>query len=142
MNVYYNKLMTLCEKASRKNCVPVSALIVKDNKIISSAYNLRKKTNNILDHAEIISIQKANKKLKTWNLSECEMYVTMKPCEMCMNIINESRIKKIHYLIDNVDYYERKEKDKKNIVFIKEKDYDNMCSNIIKKFFKKIREKD
>ena len=142
MNSYYKTLLKLADKAKKKNCVPVSAIIVKNNNIVSIAYNKRKITNNVLDHAEIIAIKKASKKLKNWNLSKCELYVTMKPCKMCEVIINESRIKKIHYILDNYDYEKRKEKERNEIEYIKEDDINNEYYFLLKNFFKNLREKE
>lgn len=94
------KLFKLVDKAILKNEVPVAAIITCDNKIIAKSHNIRTKNNDTLGHAEILVIKKANKKLKSWRLNECSLYVTVKPCEMCEKIIKESRIKKVYYLID------------------------------------------
>ena len=142
MYIYYKKLINLANKAKKNNCIPIGAIVVKQNKIISSAFNKRHKTNNILDHAEIIAIKKANKKLKNWNLSECELYVTMIPCDMCMSVINETRIKRVYYILDNKDYQNRKQNEKENIQFSKVIDVNNEYSKMLKKFFKKLREKE
>lgn len=79
--------------------VPVSCIIVKNNKIIAKEYNKRQKKNNPLAHAEVLAIIKATKRIKTWNLNDCELYVTLEPCEMCKSIINEARIKKVYYIL-------------------------------------------
>ena len=80
--------------------IPVSCVIIKDNTIISSGYNRRVKDNDPLQHAEIIAIKRASKKLKTYNLKDCELYTTLKPCRMCEEVIKESRIKNVHYILD------------------------------------------
>ena len=85
-------------KAYRKNEIPVAAIVVRNGKIISKSYNKRNITNNPLHHAEIICLVKASKKLKTWKLSDCDMYVTLEPCPMCKSVINESRIKNVYFL--------------------------------------------
>ena len=77
--------------------VPVGAIIVKDNKIIARAHNLKESLNLSTAHAEIIAINKASKKLKTWHLDDCIMYVTLEPCVMCAGAIIQSRIKKVVY---------------------------------------------
>ena len=77
--------------------VPVGAIIVKDNKIIARAHNLKDSLNLSTAHAEIIAINKASKKLKTWHLDDCIMYVTLEPCVMCAGAIIQSRIKKVVY---------------------------------------------
>ncbi len=98
---YINILKKLNLKAKDNGDIPVSAIIVRENKIIAKAYNKKVKNNNPLDHAEIIAIRKACKKLKTSNLIDCELYVTLKPCGMCKEIIKEARIKKVYYILDN-----------------------------------------
>jgi len=99
--IYENILKKLNKKAINNGDVPVSAIIVKNNKIISKAYNKKYKNNNPLEHAEIIAIRKACKKLKTTNLIDCELIVTLKPCKMCKEIIKESRIKTVKYYCEN-----------------------------------------
>ena len=66
------KLIELNNKAISDDEVPVSCIITKENKIISYAYNSKIKNKSPLDHAEVIAIKKAAKKLKTWNLNDCE----------------------------------------------------------------------
>ena len=94
------KLIELNNKAISDDEVPVSCIIIKENKIISYAYNSKIKNKSPLDHAEVIAIKKAAKKLKTWNLNDCELYVTLYPCDMCLSIINEARIKKVNYVLN------------------------------------------
>lgn len=94
------KLIELNNKAISDDEVPVSCIITKENKIISYAYNSKIKNKSPLDHAEVIAIKKAAKKLKTWNLNVCELYVTLYPCDMCLSIINEARIKKVNYALN------------------------------------------
>ena len=101
MNNIYNKLITETNIALSENEVPVGCVIVKEGNILSSSHNQRIKLNDPLAHAEIIAIKKAAKKIKSWNLVGCEMYVTLKPCKMCQEIINESRIKKVFYIVDS-----------------------------------------
>ena len=85
------------KKAYSKGEVPIGAVIAKDGKIISRGYNLKETKKNTLKHAEIIAIEKASKKLDAWRLEECDIYITMEPCPMCMGAIINSRIRKIYY---------------------------------------------
>lgn len=94
-------LIILNKKAIKHNEVPVSCIITKDDKIISKAYNNKITKHDPTAHAEIIAIRKAAKKLKTWNLNECRLYVTLYPCKMCLDVINEARIKEVYYILDN-----------------------------------------
>ena len=98
-----NKLLSLAKKAYLQNETPISAIIVYNNKIISTAYNKRNKTQKTIDHAEIKAIIKANKKLKTWRLNKCTLYVTIEPCDMCKNVIKESRIERVYYLLPKLE---------------------------------------
>ena len=80
------------QKAKEKDEVPIGAVIVKDNKIISRAYNTRNTTQNAINHAEVIAISKACKKLKSWRLDGCKIYVSLEPCPMCLGAILNARI--------------------------------------------------
>lgn len=97
----HNKFMKIAlkeaQKALEKNEVPIGAVIVKDNKVIAKAHNLREKNNLVTSHAEILAIQKASKKLKSWRLDSCTLYVTIEPCPMCAGAIIQSRIKELFY---------------------------------------------
>ena len=84
------------QKAYSKLEVPVGAIIVKDEKIIARAHNQKENKTDTTKHAEILAIQKASKKLKSWRLIDCEMYITLEPCPMCAGAIINSRIKKIY----------------------------------------------
>ena len=77
--------------------IPIAAIIVKNGEIIASAVNEREKEQNAVNHAEIIAIQKANKKLNNWRLNDCEMYVTLEPCPMCASAILQARISKLYF---------------------------------------------
>ena len=85
------------EIAKSKNEVPVGAIIVKDDKVIAKAYNKKEQKNQPIAHAEILAIQKACKKLNTWHLDDCVMYVTLEPCVMCAGALIQARIKKVIY---------------------------------------------
>ena len=84
------------KKAAKKLEVPVGCVIVKDGEIIARGHNLKETKKDTTKHAEIITIQKASKKLATWRLNECEIFVTLEPCTMCAGAIINSRIKKIY----------------------------------------------
>lgn len=81
--------------------VPIGAVIVKNGKIIARAHNKKEKKKNATQHAEIIAIEKACKKLKTWHLEECEIYITMEPCLMCTGAIIQARIPIVYYAVNN-----------------------------------------
>lgn len=83
------------KKARQEDEVPIAAVIVLDGKIIARAHNTREKTKDATNHAEIICIKKACKKLNDFRLLNAEMYVTLEPCIMCFGAILNSRIKKV-----------------------------------------------
>lgn len=135
------------KKAYEKDEVPVGAVIVKDGKIISRAHNLRESKKMATAHAEILAIEKASKKMNSWRLVDCDMYVTLEPCTMCMGAIISSRIKNLYIgALDNktgacgsfVDLNMYKYNHTVNIYkgILLEK-----CEYILKDFFKKLRAK-
>ena len=94
-----NKFMAIAfneaKKAYLKKEVPVGAVIIKDDIVIAKAHNLREYKKTSLAHAEILAISKACKKLNSWRLDGCTMYVTLEPCLMCAGAITQSRINKV-----------------------------------------------
>lgn len=77
--------------------MPVGAVIIKNDKVIAKAYNMREHHQIATHHAEILAIEKANKKLKSWRLDDCDLYVTLEPCPMCAGAILNARIKNVYY---------------------------------------------
>jgi len=132
---YMNYAVKEAYKAAKKGDVPVGAIIVMDGKIIARAHNKREKNNNAIEHAELIAISKACKKLKTWHLNNCILYSTMEPCMMCSGAIIQSRIREIHYIIDNNQFGFIN--NIKNINIIKEENEEYRI--LLKNFFKQIR---
>lgn len=90
--IFMKEALIEAHKAQAMNEVPVGALIVKDGEIIARGHNRREEKQNALSHAEIECIDAACKKLGTWRLDGCEMYVTLEPCPMCTGAIINSRI--------------------------------------------------
>ena len=126
--------------------MPVGAVIVKEGKIIARAHNEKETKANAIKHAEIIAIQRASKKLKTWRLLDCEMYVTLEPCSMCAGALIQARIKKVY--IGAMDYktgacgsvlnlledYTFNHKVERQTGIMQEE-----CENILTDFFKELR---
>lgn len=133
MNNYNKILKKLNNKAKNNGDIPVSAIIVHKNKIIARAYNQKYKNNDPFAHAEILAIKKASKKLKTPNLSECEMYVSLFPCPMCCEVIKESKIKKVYYFTKKTKIINDKTK------YIKLEDKNSCFSTELSAFFKNKR---
>mgnify|MGYP004665335603 FL=1 len=129
------------KKAAKRGDVPVGAVIVYKNKIIAKAHNKKQLRKNSLKHAELLVINKACKKLKTWHLDECTIYVTLEPCMMCIGAIVESRIKNIYYATKSDKYGSLNKITKKNKT--KMQIDEGICKeesiDILKKFFKEKR---
>ena len=85
------------QKALKIDEVPIGAVIVKDGKVIAKAHNLRESKHIATYHAELIAIEKACKKLNSWRLDDCELYVTLEPCIMCAGAIINARINKVYF---------------------------------------------
>jgi tRNA(adenine34) deaminase len=83
------------EKARELNEVPIGAVIVYQDEIIASGFNVRESSQSALSHAEIIAIEEANKKMGSWRLEDCTLYVTLEPCPMCAGAIVQSRIQHV-----------------------------------------------
>lgn len=83
------------EKALAADEVPVGAVIVRNGRIITRGHNQREFKQLATAHAEVIAIEKACKKRKSWRLADCELYVTLEPCYMCMGAALNARIKKV-----------------------------------------------
>lgn len=83
------------KKSYQKDEIPVGAVIVKDGKVIARGHNTKETKTDPTKHAEIIAIQKASKKLQTWRLSGCTIYVTLEPCSMCAGSLIQARIDKV-----------------------------------------------
>lgn len=136
------------KKALDKEEVPVGAIIVKDGKIISRAHNIKECKKDATCHAEILAIQKACKKLGSWRLLDCEMYVTLEPCPMCAGALIQSRIKKLYIGTDDnktgacgsvlnlLEDYKFNHKIELKKYILKEE-----TEKILKEFFKYLRER-
>ena len=108
LNMEKNEAMKLATMlaytAKRKGEVPVGAVIVKNKIVVAKAYNLREHHQIATHHAEILAIEKACKKLKSWRLDDCDIYVTLEPCAMCAGAIVNSRIDRVVYGADDIRF--------------------------------------
>ena len=134
-------------KAASEDEVPVGCVIVKDDKIIARGYNKREILQQSIAHAEIMAIKKACKKLNTWRLEDCILYVTLEPCPMCAGAIIQSRIKEVVYGASDpkggcvgtctnlfeVSEFNHHPEYRKGIL-------ESECSDLLKHFFKKKRD--
>jgi len=122
-------------------------VVVRNGKIISQAYNKREKSQIATHHAEILAIEKACKKLKSWRLDDCDLYVSLEPCPMCSGAILNARIKNVFYSaidensggITRFNLMNNTLNHSVNCSQIKEYEQEN--TQLIKKFFKEKRKK-
>ncbi len=145
---YMKQALIEARKAYEKEEIPVGAIIVRDNKIMAKAHNIKEEKNDTTKHAEIIAIQKASKKLGSWRLNDCEMYVTLEPCAMCAGALIQSRIKKVYIgtmdlktgacgsVLNLLEDYTFNHK-----VEIEKGIMQQECEKILKDFFKMLRNK-
>ena len=133
---YMDEALKQAKKAYKKDEIPVGCVIVKDNKIIAKGRNNRENKHNVLGHAEINALLKTQKKLKTWKLNNCDLYVTLKPCSMCETIIKQARIKNVYYLVEKLEF--KKEYYKTNIEKL---NYTSNYKEILGSFFANKRNK-
>jgi tRNA(adenine34) deaminase len=128
------------QRAAEAGEIPVGAIIVRENVIISKGFNKKEKKKNPIMHAEIIAIQNACRKLESWRLSDCLLFVTMEPCLMCVGAIIESRIQKVVCGIKNDKYHSLVEKAlKENNISIEYGIMERESLELMKSFFIKER---
>ncbi len=85
--------------AANEGEVPISAVIVRDGKVIAKAHNLKEKDNLVVSHAEILAITIASKKLQNWRLDGCDVYISLEPCTMCASALHQARIDNIYFFV-------------------------------------------
>ena len=134
-------------KAFQKAEVPVGAVVAKGDKLISRARNLREKNQDLLAHAEILAIKQAGKKLGSWRLEACRLYVSLEPCLMCMGAIIQSRLSHLiyacsdpkggfssYYNLDKTGFWTHKINIQKGVAA-------EESSQLLKEFFQKLRKR-
>lgn len=142
---FMTKALEESKKSELEKEVPVGAVIVFENKIISTGRNKREICANALHHAEIEAIYNACQQLNQWRLIGCTMYVTLEPCPMCAGAIINSRLDRVVYgakdpkagscesVINLFDLpYNHKP-------FVSSGILEEECSSILTEFFKKLR---
>lgn len=147
-NKFMKEAIKEAQKAYKELEVPIGAVIVKDGKIIARGHNQKEAKADATMHAEIIAIKKASKKLGAWRLNGCEMYVTLEPCPMCAGAIVNARLDKIYIgamdekngacgsITDILNEYNQNYKVEKEQGIYKVE-----CEEVLKRFFKELRDK-
>lgn len=135
MEYFFDIAFDEAKKASLEGNVPVGAVIVRNDKVITSAHNTKNTSKIAVNHAEILCIIDACKSLDSWYLDDCIMFVTLKPCDMCLSAIAEARIKEVYYLIDS-NYEVNLNKNKDNIKFYKSNYRNKPYIDMLSLFFK------
>lgn len=141
-----NKFMNLALQEAKKvqKDIPIAALIVKNGQIISSSTNKREENNSTIAHAEILAINEANKKLNSWRLDDCDMYVTLEPCPMCAWAIINARIKNLYFGSYDLKYGAfgsaiNLSELANSKINVKGGILEDECNQLIKNYFEKIR---
>lgn len=146
---YMKEAIKQAKKAYAIGEVPIGCVIVCEDMIIGRGYNRRITDKNTLSHAELNAIKEASKKLNDWRLDNCEMFITLEPCQMCSGAIVQSRIKKVYIGSMNpkagcagsilnllqVPQFNHQVEIETGIL-------EETCSQMLKQFFRELREKD
>lgn len=130
-------LHELAFKSFKKGEIPVSAVVTQGSKIIAKSCNCREKLNDITAHAEILAIKKAAKRLKRWNLNDCDLYVSLKPCQMCYEVIKQSRIQNVYYFLEKPEF--KKDYNKTNFVGLNDSKFSCSYQQLLSDFFQNKR---
>ncbi|MCR5082188.1 MAG: tRNA adenosine(34) deaminase TadA [Parasporobacterium sp.] len=145
---YMKEAIKQAKKAYALEEVPIGCVIVYEGKIIGRGYNRRMTDKTALAHAELTAIKKACKRIGDWRLDDCEMYVTLEPCQMCSGAIVQSRIKKVYIGCMNpkagcagsvmnmlqVPQFNHQVETEKGVL-------EDECSKMLSDFFKELRKK-
>ncbi|MDR6120809.1 tRNA(adenine34) deaminase [Bacillus sp. SLBN-46] len=94
---YMSEAIKEAKKAEELMEVPIGAVLVMEDRIISRAHNLREREQNAVAHAELIAIEQACREIGSWRLEDATLYVTLEPCPMCSGAIILSRVKRVVY---------------------------------------------
>lgn len=145
---YMKEALRLAKKAASIGEVPIGCVIVYEGKIIGRGYNRRTTDKNTLSHAELNAIKKASKYMGDWRLEDCDMYVTLEPCQMCSGAIIQARMRKIYIgcmnpkagcagsVLNLLQIPQFNHQAEIEVGILEEE-----CSSILKKFFKELRQK-
>ncbi|MDR1782104.1 MAG: nucleoside deaminase [Bacilli bacterium] len=138
---YMKVALKQAQLALQEDEVPVGAIIVYQDKIIAQAHNMNQQLNSPLAHAEILVIKQASEYLKSKDLSQCQLYVTLEPCLMCTGAIINSRLEKVifgAFDLDNGSIISNEKKECKKILWVPNI-LQEECSKILSNYFARKR---
>ncbi len=147
---FMKKALKEAQKAYNKDEVPIGCVIVKDGKVIARAYNKREEKNMATAHSELLAIEKACRKLGSWRLNDCDLYVTMEPCPMCAGAILNARIRSLYFgavdeksgaVVSNLHELDLDKTFCNHKVLYEGGVLENECQQLIKQFFRELRKR-
>lgn len=145
---WMSKAIIEAEKGYMKGEVPIGCVIVRNGAVLARGHNLRESRQDPAGHAEMIAIGKAARKIKSWRLTDCTLYVTLEPCTMCMGAIILARIPKVVFACFDPkggaagSLYDFSTDSRFNhTVEMISAVLEDKCSLILKNFFKELRKK-
>ena len=94
---FMRKALKQAQISAREDEVPVGAVIVKEGKAIAFAHNRRNSSRDATEHAELVAIRRACRRLGDWRLTGCDMYVTLEPCVMCLGACYNARLRNVYF---------------------------------------------
>lgn len=145
---YMKEAIKQAKKANAIGEVPIGCVIVYEDRIVGRGYNRRMTDKNTLSHAELNAIRKASRVMGDWRLDDCEMFITLEPCQMCSGAIVQSRIKKVYIgsmnpkagcagsILNLLQVPQFNHQVEIETGILKEE-----CSQMLKQFFRELREK-
>ncbi len=96
-SLFFDEALKEARLAYADDEVPVGAVVVSDEQIIARAHNQKERDKDCLSHAELLAIAEAQRVSGDWRLTECDLYVTLEPCVMCMGAIFHARFRSVYY---------------------------------------------
>lgn len=140
--------LSLAESAASYDEVPIGALVVKNNRLVSTAFNRKERTQQCCDHAEIIAIGRACENLRSWRLVDCTLYSTLEPCLMCAGALYQARIQRVVFATSDpkagalTSLYRIHDDRRLNHRFkVTQGVYQDQAVELLQEFFKRKREK-
>ena len=139
--------LELAKRAGAEDEVHVGAVVLLDGKVVGEGYNRREQDHNPVAHAEVLAIQAAAEKLGSWRLENCELYVTLEPCPMCLAACQQARMQRVVYAASDPKGgalslgYRLHEDPRTNHRFAVEEAPDPACGAILSNFFRTKRKR-